>query len=649
MLSIKRNATLGLLAGLAGTAVSSSASAQTTPESTVVLNTATTLAYHAPNRANTKPRQRDCPGIVDPAITFDRKTLDIFAFTTYSVPWGNGTNLDTGCQGAMVISKLTATGLATPQFIPMPNEGNAQRVRQRMNALLGKNFVAAVFADEVNATNDGNPSTVMYVYDRTGKPLPITNAGDVGQKPTDAIDLYALSGKDDGEQFSGHDQVQLPDEADGSQSWVIVAQWNNQKAKAFKVNIATDGVTGAKVTVPWGPTTLIQNAQHVRPVLAVPTDGVAHNNSLIIAGVDANGQPKTNGVRADQFSTVDGHVMSSTLFPSEKSNGIYYVQPSIAYVNDNVVALHFQRAQPNAAKEFNVNRNDGHEAQPDLSRLITLKVPTSEGADFTAIQQLDGVALQNRHSASFALNYGAAGSESGGIGVLSAASTGTGGGFMQVLPIRADGTYDPPDSLKSYQVAEYADVSGLAAATLRDPGQARAFFKSVYGLPNPSYQNKAGFMPEVKTFSIAAVAGYANMSTDNMESLTFALVPAVWDPAYNTTPGTPVANVPPGPSPTAPTGTPTTNPSGPSNGGTAGMPGTGTSSGGTVGGTTGGTGGSGGGIHAPGYGGGTSASNGCGCTTAGADQTSGLAGFATLGLGFAFLGLRRRGSNKKES
>jgi MYXO-CTERM domain-containing protein len=43
---------------------------------------------------------------------------------------------------------------------------------------------------------------------------------------------------------------------------------------------------------------------------------------------------------------------------------------------------------------------------------------------------------------------------------------------------------------------------------------------------------------------------------------------------------------------------------------------------------------------------GANASSGCGCTTAGSDQTSGLAGLGLMGVGFAFLGLRR---NKKES
>jgi MYXO-CTERM domain-containing protein len=210
------------------------------------------------------------------------------------------------------------------------------------------------------------------------------------------------------------------------------------------------------------------------------------------------------------------------------------------------------------------------------------------------------------------------------------------------MPINADGTFNAqPDPMKLYQISKYSDVAGLPGATKRDPDQARGFIHTYSGLPNPGYRMASGFMPEVKVFNVSAVAGYTNPSTDNRESMTISLSPAVWDPTVATTPGTATNNVPPGPSPTAPSGTPVTNPTGPSAG--SGAAPTGNTSGNTGGSSTGG-----GGIHGNGYGTPTASSNGCGCTTAGSDQTSGLAGFAALGLGFAFLSLRRRGS-KKES
>jgi MYXO-CTERM domain-containing protein len=183
--------------------------------------------------------------------------------------------------------------------------------------------------------------------------------------------------------------------------------------------------------------------------------------------------------------------------------------------------------------------------------------------------------------------------------------------------------------MKLYQVSQYSDVANLTAVRKRDPDQGRGFMHNFQGLPNPGYRVPNGFMPEVKTFTVSTSSGVVDPTTDNTDSLTFTLVPATWDPNYNTTPGSATPNVPLGPSPTAPKGTPITNPTGPSTG-VGSNPGN-SSSGGTK----------------TGYGGlGLGSSSGCGCTTAGSDQSSGLAGFGVLGLGFALLGLRR---NKKES
>jgi MYXO-CTERM domain-containing protein len=266
-----------------------------------------------------------------------------------------------------------------------------------------------------------------------------------------------------------------------------------------------------------------------------------------------------------------------------------------------------------------------------------MNIPTTPGADFTPIDSAIRVAPYERHSEAFGMQYGPANSAVAAVGLVGGSSTGLGTGLVQVLPIDSTGHIGAIDPMKVYQVSQYSDVAGLAAQTKRDPGQARGFIHGLYGVANPGYQLSNGFMPEVKTFNISAVAGYADPTTDDRESLTFALIPATWDPAYNTTPGTATSNVPPGPSPTAPSGTPVTNPVGVSSGTTT------TGSGNQAG---SGTGSSGSGVHT-GYGDlGANASSGCGCTTAGSDQTSGLAGLGLMGVGFAFLGLRR---NKKES
>jgi MYXO-CTERM domain-containing protein len=429
-------------------------------------------------------------------------------------------------------------------------------------------------------------------------------------------------------------------------------QRNNQNARLMKVNIATDTAGGGvKVTVPY-LTTIVQNAQHDRVKIAIPNDGVAHNGQIVATSVEADGQPANYGVDAVLFDTVAGKTISKTrVYNSDPNSGLYAVQPSAQYVTDSIVAFEFQvsnavRNGPNSTNTIgNCNPNNGHCGAPNESNLMTMSVPTTPGADFVKIDSAIRVAPYERHSEAFGMQYGAAGSQTAAIGLVGGSSTGMGTGLVQVLPIDSTGHIGAIDPMKVYQVSQYSDVAGLAAQTKRDPGQARGFIHGLYGVPNPGYLPNAAspanataaaslFMPEVQTFNISAVAGYADPTTDNRESLTFSLVPAVWDPSVQTTPGSATSNVPPGPSQAAPVGTPVTNPVGIS-GGTVG------NTNGSQGGTTG-TGG-----IKTGYGGlGTGASSGCGCTTAGSDQTSGLTGLGLMGLGFVFLGLRR---NKKES
>ncbi len=647
MLSTKRHLTLGILTGLTALGTSIAAYADT-PQSTVILNTATQLAYHAPNSTTGKPpARRDGAGVMDTTMAFDRTTGDIVSFWTNSVPWGNGTGLDTGMQAAMAFTKMTPTGLAPTTVKMLPNQSGGQRVFMRPNALLGKDFAAVVFADENDGPNaDGNPQAVIWVYDRQGNQLNVTNSGDVGQGPHDPVNLISLAGQQDGQQQCPHSACQMPDAADGTQRWVMGVQRNNQNARLMRVDIKSDGAGGVTVKVPYIKT-IVQNAQHDRVMIACPTDGLVHGGAVVATTVEADGQPANYGVDAVLFDTEKGAVLSKTrVYDSDPQNGLYAVQPTTQYINDSVVAFQFQVSDavrvggPNGVATIGskCNRNNGHCAAPQQSHLVTMSIPAA-GGDFQTIEATTKDAPYGRHSEAFGMNYGPATSAGGAVGVIAGSSDAMGAGLLQVIPIDSAGHIGALDPMKVYQVSQYSDVAQLPAMTKRDPGQARGFIHGLYGVQNPSYGDKTGggFMPTVKTFNISAVAGYADPTTDNRESLTFALIPAVWDPAVATTPGgtVPISSVPPGPAGTPPAsaGSPVTN------------PGPGLSTGGGTA-SQGGTTGTGGGIKT-GYGlTGTDASSGCGCTTAGSDQTSGLAGIGLMGLGFAFLGMRR---NKKES
>jgi len=71
-----------------------------------------------------------------------------------------------------LFTKLTTQGLATPVLKTLPLQGynGEQRVFMRPETILGKDFVAVVFADENDGPNaDGNPQSVTWVYDRKKK------------------------------------------------------------------------------------------------------------------------------------------------------------------------------------------------------------------------------------------------------------------------------------------------------------------------------------------------------------------------------------------------------------------------------------------------------------------------------------------------
>jgi hypothetical protein len=147
-----------------------------------------------------------------------------------------------------------------------------------------------------------------------------------------------------------------------------------------------------------------------------------------------------------------------------------------------------------------------------------------------------------RHPNMFATTYGP--NAEPAIAVLGGSSTGTKGAFEQLIPLKADGTLGLKDAAKLYAVSSYSDVANVQARGKRNPNnQARGFINGLGGVINPGYQKGAtAFMPEVKAFSFSVVTGYENQleaDVGKRNSAMLALVPAAWDPALKTTPGSP--------------------------------------------------------------------------------------------------------------
>jgi MYXO-CTERM domain-containing protein len=245
--------------------------------------------------------------------------------------------------------------------------------------------------------------------------------------------------------------------------------------------------------------------------------------------------------------------MVKTIEKNGNNGGEYISEPRIAMVGKNVVATY---GKSYLARDRN-NNNNGH--AEDGSKLVAAAM--FDGATLNMIgTEQRGVGIFGRHSSSYVTQFGPKGEPA--LAVIGGSSTGTGKGFVSIIPIKADNTFGLKDAAKTYTAAPYADVANVQARGLRNPNnQARGFIEGRGMIENPGYvadandpKNKTNFMPEVKYVSMSAITGYKDAVTakeGKRNSAYLSLVPAVWREGLATAPGVPTPT--PG---TKPDGTP---------------------------------------------------------------------------------------------
>lgn len=614
--------------------------------SVVVLRTATQMIKDSP--AGRIGRLTGA-GVMDTTVSVD-PTGHIFMAWTDSVQQPNNNN--SYLQGAIAVADLTETGLQAGQPIALPRL-NGDRTFMRPQAGIGTNFMMTIFASEDNGNNN-NPQAVAWVFDRTGKMINIDNTTRGTQaKPTNLIDL---SGKQDGQQYGPHSICAMGVQPDGSESWILGLQRNNQAAYVMRVNVKADAQGNAHVTVPY-LNQVLGDARHCRPQIECQPPGATPltRTTRVLTTVEANNQPADIGVRAILFDVNTGNVVrdangnkvSKLIAASNPGKNLYAVQPSVASISEGVVAIEWQKSS-NA--RGNREAGNGHTGGENLSMLTTLKVAT-DGTGFTKLDEISRPAPYQRHAHSFGALYGGA---NGGVGapaiaIMGGSSTGTGRGLTQVIPIDgATGKITAPDASLLFQVSTFSDVANIPARGKRNPNdQGAGFITGTGGLMNPGYQKPNGFMPEVRAFTVSAVPGFKDAATSTMldgnnrpigrDSLFLSLIPASWDPAKQVTPGpaTDTSQIQPGPSPT------TSTPQAQGGGGDTSSGGGGSDPFGNPSGDNGS--GTGDGTGDPSLG---AQSGGCAVAPASTSSTgTGLAGLALAALGLVFAARRR---NKKE-
>jgi hypothetical protein len=522
-----------------------SATTDTSTTTAVQLNTVSKL-YKQWNNSIVPAVQQKCSGsgYWDPQVAYINKTGEVAVLASMTSPTINNPVTNSRMQVGVGLMKMTETGLQ--EVTPLTQFTNLQGQRPFMRPTLAygnindesKKFILALGASEDIATiRNGNPQVAAYILDaKTGKTLTITNAARdlVGATPrvavTDVPDnlvakAVATTNVNKTNQHGPHSVCALPPAPDGTQSFIVGVQQNNAQAQLMRVDVKRTSATTATVDVPYLKT-IENNARHNRVSLACPLNGYA-GASVVAVSVKANQQPADIGIEAMMVNTADGTVTSRKLIAaSDKANRIHAVQPTAAYINDNVFAVQYVMAQ---AKGPGGN-NNGH-AQNTIaqkSMLATFKVGT-----FDQVDKLEGPAAYQRHPSAFGTLYGA-GEGSPAVSILSGSSTGTGPGIQQIIPVSADGKLSAASARNMYEISKFSDVGDNCAKNMKNPGEGRCFLNGIGGVENPGFGKANGFMPEVKTFTLTAVGAKAQ-AQDNRLSLFVNLTPSTWDPSIKST------------------------------------------------------------------------------------------------------------------
>ncbi|MBX3192794.1 MAG: hypothetical protein KF819_37770 [Labilithrix sp.] len=505
----------------------------------MVLNTFSKVlvpAYAGPQQ-NGAPRigKNTGAGIMDAHFTYDQTAAaksayanEVLLGTVYTRSSSTPNNNNSYMQGGFALAKLTDKGLGEPIVKELP-QLNGERAFMRPLVAFTDKYAVLIAASEDNGINN-NPQPVMFVVSKaTGELVQITNSTRNNRplnKPTNLIQQALRDGinvNNPNNQRGPHSIVSA-----GVNSFVVGMQYNNQAQEAFKVTVTESGA-GAAVKMDW-LRRYSNVAQHCRPQVAI-AEGATEG---YLTAVEANEQPAEIGFRLTKFNVATGQAIASKIVVrSEPRNNKYVAEPSIGIVGDKV-AIGYGIGQRVRNRNGNTN---GHSNGAKIAY-----VGLWDSSLNMVGEPLMNAAPYGRHSHIYTTTYG--GSAAPAIAYIGGSSTGTKGGYAQLLPLTAEGKLGVKDAAKLYPVSTYSDVANVQARGKRNPqDQAKGFINGLGGVPNPGFgKGAAAFMPEVKTFAMSTVTGYgdaAMMTQGRRNSLWISLIPSTWQDGLKTTPGSP--------------------------------------------------------------------------------------------------------------
>jgi len=503
---------------------------------TVVLNTYSKVWVTGDDKGPNKLGKITGAGTMDAAFAWDSVAYatdksKVLLGTVYTrsdnQPNGNNSYM----QGGFALATLTDKGVVPGPEVNLPRL-NGDRTFMRPLIGFTKNHVVLIAASEDNGVNN-NPQPVMYVASKTDGQLvriPNSTRGNNINKPTNLIQQALRNGinvNNPNNQRGPHTIQQV-----NENTFVVGMQYNNQAQEAFSVTVNDD----ASVKMNWLQR-YSNTAQHCRPQVALePGSNVGY-----IAAVEANNQPAEIGFRVTSFNVDTGKpIQSKIAVRSEPNKNKYVSEPVLGIIGDKLaVTFGYSSQVRNGA---NNNNDNGHAGGKKIDAAVLIDKATLSVIGSPVL----GVGQYGRHGSSFVTGYGP--NAEPALAVISGSSTGTGGGFIQMYPLKADGTLGVKDAAKVYQVSPFSDVANVQARGKRNPNnQARGFINGLGNVPNPGFTTDpakaaTSFMPEVKQFSFSTVTGYtdaAAMAKGLKNSVWLSLVPAAWQEGLTTVPGKP--------------------------------------------------------------------------------------------------------------
>lgn len=501
---------------------------------TVVLNTYSKVWVSGDDKGPNRIGKNTGAGIMDAAFAWDKfgyqaDKTKVLLGTIYTrsdnQPNGNNSYM----QGGVAFATLTAKGVEPGPEVALPRLNGERTFMRPIMGFLPNNRALLIAASEDNGVNN-NPQPVAYVVSTTdGKILQIPNStrGNNINKPTNLIQTAVRQGinvNNPQNQRGPHTIQQIsPD------TFIVGMQYNNQAQEAFSITVSADN----SVRMNW-LRRYSNTAQHSRPQVAVEPGA----QTGYIAAVEANNQPAEIGFRVTEFNVATGQpIQSKIVIRSQPGQNKYVSEPVLGIMGDKLAITYGL-----AAKVRQNDNGNGHAGGKKIDSAVLLDKATLNVIGAPVL----GVGQYGRHGSSFVTSYGP--NSEPALAVISGSSTGTGAGFIQMYPLKADGTLGVKDMAKVYQVAPFSDVANVQARGKRNPNnQARGFINGMGDVPNPGFttdpqQAKVNFMPEVKKFSFSTVTGYSGaeaMQRGLKNSVWLSLVPAAWAEGLQTIPGKP--------------------------------------------------------------------------------------------------------------